>query len=147
MKKSILSKALLLLTSILVSILGACVPSLPTIDTPDDGIVQYDISIEMDPSQGIFRSQQQITITGRLAEGQKLSIFIGNTLVIDTLTLEDDAGNSLPVTHWQQVRSFTTDYFWGKRVTSEIEIRTAEKIPPEGLLKVNLDGFDGRLVG
>jgi len=151
MKRSICFPALLLLTGILVPILGACVPLSPadtsdgagipspsSADTSHSGIVYYDISIEMNPARGIFRSQQRISITGRLAVGRKLSIFIGGGLVVDALTLEDDAGNNLPITQWQEVNRNTTDNWWGKSVTSEIEILAAEEIPREGLLKVKL---------
>ncbi len=138
MKKPVFYTALLLLICILVPILSACERSSSTAGTSDGGIVYYDISIEMDPAQRIFRSQQRISITGSLAEGRKLSIFLGDDLLVDTLTLEDDAGNTLPITQWQEVDSYTTDNWWGKSVTSEIEILAAEKLPRDSNLVVNL---------
>jgi hypothetical protein len=130
--------ALSLLIAVLVPVLGACVLLPSPADASDNGIAYYNISIEMDPSQGIFRSQQQISITGSLAAGRKLSVFVGDDLVVDTLTLKDDAGNDLPITQWRKVGSHTTDYWWGKSVTSEIEIRTAKEIPRAGLLIVDI---------
>ncbi|MEW5872337.1 MAG: M1 family aminopeptidase [Chloroflexota bacterium] len=138
MKRSTFIPTLLLLTAILVPMLGACALLPSAADTSHRGILYYDIAIEMDPAQGIFRSQQQISLTASLAQGRKLTLFIGGDLVVDTLALEDGAGNDLPIAQWQEVGSTTTDNFWGKSVTSEIEIRTTEDIPRQGLLKLNL---------
>ncbi|PKO11595.1 MAG: hypothetical protein CVU39_28505 [Chloroflexi bacterium HGW-Chloroflexi-10] len=155
MKRLVNVPAFLLLICILGSMLSACIPAASIADPSDGGILYYDIFIEMDPAQGIFRSEQTITIAGSMAKNRKLSVFIGGGLVIDTLTLKDDAGNNIPITSWQEIGSSTTDNWWGKMVTSEIEIQMAEEIPSEGLLKVNLtyhlppeaiqDGLSGNL--
>jgi hypothetical protein len=110
----------------------------PDQDSLREGIVYYDISIEMDPSQGVFRSKQRVSITGNLAQGRKLSIFIGEDLVIDRLTLEDDTGHNLAIKTWEKVDTYSTDYWWGQYVVSEIEIQTAEEIRTGGNLVVNL---------
>ncbi len=64
-------------------------------DYPTRGSKYYDLSFEIDPAKGIFLSRQRITITADLAQGDHLSIFVGKDLVIDTLRLEDEAGNEL----------------------------------------------------
>lgn len=136
--------ALLLLISFQFSILGACVPQnhqpLESIEnSTKEGIVYYDIFFEIDPSQEILRSHQRISLTGNLAESRKLSIFIGDDLIIDRLTLEDDTGNELTIMKWQKVDSYSIDYWWGQSVLSEIEIQTTEMIPSDGHLIVDLD--------
>lgn len=87
MTKSICKPAFLLMISSLCLILGSCktkhIQQVNQIDfSPEKGVVFYDIFFDIDPSEGIFRSEQKVTLTGNLAEGNKLAIFLGKELVI-----------------------------------------------------------------
>jgi len=131
---------LMLLTLLLGVILGGCAPSTPSGgDVSHDGIVYYDIAFEMDPAQGVFSSQQRASITGSLAEGRKLSVFLKEGPEIDRLALEDSAGNALAIAWWQPVGSTTSDIWWGQSASTEIEIETVGEIPTEEQLTVSQD--------
>jgi hypothetical protein len=104
----------------------------------EEGVVYYDIYFEIDPSEGIFRSEQQVSITGNLAEGNKLSIFLGKELVIDKISLENEMGTELSILNWENVDSYSIDYWWGQGVFSEVEIQTKEMISPDERLVINL---------
>ncbi len=103
------------------------------------GVMYYDVFFEIDPSQGLFRSKQHVTVSSTTIKGKNLSIFIGKALVIENLTLENDAGKQLTIKNWQKVDSYNLDYSWGKIEFSEIEIQIAEQIPTNSRLTVNLD--------
>jgi hypothetical protein len=133
----------LLMISSLCLILASCKTQrsqpMSQIDySTEEGVIFYDIYFEIDPPKDIFRSEQQVSITGNLAEGNKLSIFLGKELVIEKITLENEQGTELPVLNWEKVDSYSIDYWWGQCVFSEIEIQTKEKIPPDERLVVNL---------
>jgi hypothetical protein len=104
----------------------------------ENGIAYYDIFFEIDPVEDIFRSEQKVTITGNLAEGNKLAVFLGKDLVIDKITLENELGTEFTLLNWEKVDSYAINYWWGSYEFSKIEIQTKEKIPPDELLVVNL---------
>ena len=135
--------AILLMISSLCLFLGSCKTKeskpLDQIDfSTENGIAYYDIFFEIDPIEGVFRSEQKVTVTGNLAEGNKLTIFLGKELVIDKITLEDELGTEFTLLNWENVDSYSLDYWWGISEFSKIEIQTKEKIPPDELLVVNL---------
>ena len=143
MTKPICKPAILLMISSLCLFLGSCKTKqskpLDQIDfSTGNGIAYYDIFFEIDPIEGVFRSEQKVTITGNLVEGNKLSIFLGKELVIDKITLENELGTEFSVLNWEKVDSYSIDYWWGKSEFSKIEIQTKEKIPPDERLVVNL---------
>jgi hypothetical protein len=104
----------------------------------ENGVSYYDIFFEIDPIKGIFRSEQKVTVTGNLAEGNKLAIFLVKELVIDQITLENELGTEYSVLSWEKEDSYSIDYWWGISEFSKIEIQSKEKIPPDERLVVNL---------
>ena len=81
MTKSICKPAFFLMISSLCLILGGCNTKqsqpMNQIDfSMENGVVYYDIFLEIDPVEGIFRSEQKVSIAGNLAEGNKLAIFL-----------------------------------------------------------------------
>ncbi len=111
----------------------------PAAYTADEGIVFYDLEFEIDPEAGEFRSTQMVTLTGNLVEGRKLSFFIGDGLVVDQLALQDEEGNELAVTKWEQVDTHSTAYWWGEFEVAEIEILAEEELPMEENLVLVLE--------
>ena len=143
MTKSICKLAILFTISSLCLILGSCktkqTQQVNQIEfSTEYGVVYYDIFFEIDPIEGIFRSDQKVSITGNLAEGNKLAIYIGKELVIDNITLENELGTEFSVLNWEKVDSYSIDYWWGKCDFSKIEIQTKETIPPHERLLLNL---------
>jgi aminopeptidase N len=104
----------------------------------ENGIVYYDIFLEIDPREGIFRSEQKVTVTGNLVEGDTLTILLGDELVIDEISLENESGTEFALLNWEKVDSYSIDYWWGTYELSKIEIQTKEIIPPHERLVVNL---------
>ena len=103
------------------------------------GIEYYDLTFTMDPENRTFHSSQRITISGDLAEGRKLTIFLGQNLIIENLSLEENNGSPLPIEEWKIVDTSTIDYWWGHFTLNEIEILAEKFIPIEDVLIVEVD--------
>ncbi len=124
--------------------LAGCTLKLPQLwGSPDssggEGILQSDMYFEIDPERGVFSSKQSITVSGGLVKDRKFNLYIGESLSIDHLTLEDAEGHALAVTDWQKTGSHNIEYFWGISNFSIIEIHLAQDIPAEDVLIVNLE--------
>jgi aminopeptidase N len=104
-----------------------------------EGILQSDMYFEIDPEKGIFSSRQSITVSGGLVKDGKFNLYIGESLQIDRLTLEDADGHALAVKDWKKTGNHNIEYFWGISKFAILEIQTAEDIPADGRLIVNLE--------
>ena len=140
-KKTIITALSIVLLS---SSLGSCrshrsIALKPNEYSTEKGVVYYDLYFEINPSDKTFLSEQHIYLTGNLADGRKLYVFIGEDLIIDHLSLEYESGGELPITEWMVVDTDKIDYWWGQSVYSEIEIETVEEIRDDELLILNLD--------
>ena len=104
-----------------------------------EGIIRNDMYFEIDPARGVFSSQQSITVSGGLVKDRKFKLYIGDSLLIDRLTLEDAEGNDLAGAAWRRVDNYEIEYFWGISRFAILEIQTAEDVPAAGRLIVNLE--------
>lgn len=104
-----------------------------------EGIIHNEMYFEIDPERGVFSSKQAITVSGALAKDRKFNLYIGDTLVIDRLTLEDAGGDAIAVTDWRKTGNHNIEYFWGVSRFAILEIQSAEEIPADGRLIVNLE--------
>jgi aminopeptidase N len=104
-----------------------------------EGILHSDMYFEIDPEKGVFSSKQSITVSGGLVKDRKFNLYVGDALAIDRLTLEDAEGHALAVSDWRKTGNHNIEYFWGISRFAILEIQTAEDIPADGRLIVNLE--------
>lgn len=127
-----------IISGILLFNLPGCNPQSGPVSEDDgkSGIVFYDALFKIEPAEGVFRSQQRVTVTADQAKGNTVTIFLSNSLVIDNLSLEDYQGNEVPLKSWSIITQTTKEYFWGKISLSEIEIEAKNNLSVTGQLVI-----------